>query len=136
MPDHPDTRAGLLSVRVTAAQREELEAAARDEGVRLSEFVRRVLLTAGREVGHQDPPHRGTVAAPAAPDLTPLEHLRSELRRVGTNLNTLLRDGHLASKGYQGRTPLESEYLRLQRDLDEVIELTGTTLAELRRRAP
>lgn len=136
MPDQPDTRGGLLSVRVTAAERERLVEAARDEGLRLSEYVRRLLLTGGRERGFQDPPHRGALPEPVAPDLTPLEHLRGELRRVGTNLNTLLRDGHLARKGYQGQTPLEGEYRRLRTDLDEVIGLAETTLVELRRRAP
>ena len=90
----------FVSVRFTRAEKEKLQKRAQAYGMRLSDFMRTVILS-----GVKEPP-------PARTDPDALRSLAFELSKVGTNLNQLAKRANEANKisaDKERRTFLEME---------------------------
>ena len=109
-----------LKVRLTPSELDGLRQHAEAEATTLSALVRAGV----GAVVHRKPLFTVT-------DLDALEALREEVRRVGVNLNTLLRQVHLEQHGIAEDGPRLEEYKALQAELRTVFSRLEDATKEL-----
>lgn len=113
---------GVITARVSEATQKAMEALAHEEGVAVSEIVRRAVV--GLVHG---------VLAITPAQLEPLERLRLDLGRVGGNLNQIAR--HLNGGRLESPERIEAALLAVQPEVRECLTTVRNLSHELTRRA-
>lgn len=109
-----------VKIRLTPSELEGLREHASAEATTLSALIR----TGVGAVLHRKPVF-------TAQDLDALDALREEVRRVGVNLNTLLREFHLERNGVTEEGPPIDDYRSIAADLKAVFQRLETATRAL-----